>query len=188
MLHKYNLAFIPSKNPEQFIQYAAKLSQAAPSDKYLLGVASFPHVSLCHFEIESNQIEDIWKRVCALELPELHLTFDEKRSKSYTSHPQWDNVCWVSLIPDNIVTLTEIHLEIAKIIKTPLNAAFSEYDPHLTLFNSHAETACALLNHERRLDPPLEEKFSIALGLIDSVGQVTKILFCHNEPNSTCPI
>ena len=118
MLHKYNLAFIPSKNPEQFIQYAAKLSQAAPSDKYLLGVASFPHVSLCHFEIESNQIEDIWKRVCALELPELHLTFDEKRSKSYTSHPQWDNVCWVSLIPDNIVTLTEIHLEIAKIINS----------------------------------------------------------------------
>lgn len=188
MLQKYNIAFIPSRNPEQFIQYAEELSQAAPSDKYLLGVGSMPHVSLCHFEIESNKIEDIWGMVSALELPELHLTFEEKRSKSYAGHPKWGGVCWVSLIPDYMDRLNEIHLEIAKIIKTPLNAAFSEYDPHMTLFNSHAEKSCALLNYAPRLELPLEEEFGVALGLIDDVGQLTEILFCNNEPSSTCKL
>ncbi len=180
MLQKYNIAFIPSSNLEQFIQYAKELSQAASSDKYLLGAESIPHVSLCHFEIASNKIEEVWGMVSALELPQLHLTFREKRSKSHTNHLKWGDICWVSLIPDHIERLTEIHFEIAKIIKKPLNTAFSKYDPHLTLFNSHAEASCALLNHVPQVDPPLEEKFNVALGLIDDVGQVTKILFYNN--------
>ena len=135
--------------------------------------------------MESNKIEEIWNRVSALELPELHLTFGEKRSKLYAAHPKWGGVCWVSLMPDHIEQLTEIYLEIAKIIKTPLNAAFSDYDPHLTLFNSHAETACAHSNDVPQVNPPMEGEFNIALGLIDDVGQVTEILFYNNEPRST---
>lgn len=183
LLQRYNIAFVPSREPQQFIQYAEELSQAAPSDKYRLGVGSIPHVSLCHFEIEDNKIEDIWDMVDALGLPMLHLTFEEKRSKLYTGHPKWGGVCWISLIPDHIVQLTEIHLEITKIIKNPLNAAFSDYDPHLTLFNSHAETACVHFNQAPQVTPSLEDMFSIALGLIDDVGQITKILFCNHKPH-----
>jgi len=186
LLQKYNIALIPSRNPEQFIQHAEELLQNAPSDKYRLGIGSIPHVSLCHFEIESNKIEDIWSMVSALELPEIQLSFGEKRSKSYTGHPKWGGVCWVSLIPAHIERLTEIHLEIAKIIKIPLNAAFSEYDPHLTLFNSHAEELYAHLNNLPQVVPPLEEEFNVALGLIDEVGQLTEILFCNYEPRSIC--
>ncbi len=135
MLQKYNIAFIPSKNKKQFIHYAEALSQDIPSDKYRLGETSIPHVSLCHFEIESNKIVEIWNKIRALELPDIHLLFGEKRSKSYLGHPKWGEVCWVSLIPDHLKDLLKIHLEVAQIIKTPLNAAFSDYDPHLTLFN-----------------------------------------------------
>jgi hypothetical protein len=185
LLQRYNIAFIPSRNPQQFIQYAEELSQAAPSDKYRLGVESIPHVSICHFEFEGNKIEEIWNTVSALDFPELHLTFEKKRSKLYTAHPKWGGVYWVSLIPNHIVQLTEIHLEITKIIKEPLNAAFSDYDPHLTLFNSHAETACVHFNHAPQVNPPLEDAFNIALGLIDDAGQITEILFCNNESYST---
>jgi hypothetical protein len=105
----------------------------------------------------------------------------KKRSKLYTGHSKWGGVCWISLIPDHIAQLTEIHLEMTKIIKNPLNAAFSDYDPHLTLFNSHAETVCVHFNHAPQVNPPLEDAFNIALGLIDDVGQITKILFCNNK-------
>jgi hypothetical protein len=176
VLQKYNIAFIPSKNPQQFIQCAEILSQDAPSDTYQLGVRSIPHVSLCHFEMEPSKIEEIWNRVSSLKYPELHLTFGSKRSKLYTAHPKWGGVCWVSLIPDHIEYLTEIHLKIAAIIKTPLNAAYSDYDPHLTLFNSHAQTACAYFNNVPQMNPPLEDEFHIALGLIDDFGQVTEII------------
>jgi hypothetical protein len=78
LLQRYNIAFVPSRNPQQFIQYAEELSQVAPSDKYKLGVKSIPHVSLCHFEIEDNKIEGIWDMVSVLDLPKLHLTFEKK--------------------------------------------------------------------------------------------------------------
>jgi hypothetical protein len=176
MLQKYNIVFTPDQNLKQFIQYAEKLSQDIPPDKYLLGVNSIPHVSLCQFELESDRIEDVWGKVIALKPPALRMTFAERRSKSYPGHPKWGGVCWVSLMPDHIDQLTKIHLEIANIIKKPLNAAFSEYDPHLTLFNSLAEESCAFLNRMPKVDPPLAEDFNVALGLIDDLGQVTEIL------------
>lgn len=183
MLRKYNIAFVPSGNTQLFIEYAAELSQVAPPASYLISEGSIPHVSLCHFEGVDTKIEEIWDSVTALELPTLHLSFDKKRSKCYPGHPQLGGVCWVSLIPDHIDTLSAIHLEIAKIIKTPLNASFSHYDPHLTLFNSLGESTYAHINQSPQIYPPLEAEFNIALGPIDDVGQITEILFLNK---ATC--
>jgi hypothetical protein len=176
LIKRYNLAFIPTGNADQFIHYAAQLSQVAPADKYILGGASIPHVSLCHFAIDSQKIESVWEAVKELGLPKLHLIFKNRRSKIYPTHPTWGGICWISLIPDHIDKLTEIHLKVAAIIKAPLNAAFSEYDPHMTLFNSHAEKPCTQLNFQPQVDSTLEDEFMVALGLIDNVGQITKVL------------
>ncbi len=176
VIKKYNLAFLPA-TPEPFIQYARDLSREALPHSYLLGENSLPHVSSCHFAIETQQISTIWEKVCDLKLPTLTLTFNRKRSKSYANHPQWGGVCWVSLIPDQQDELTRIHWEIAQIIKTPLNAAFADYDPHLTLFNSKEEKTCHLFNSNPKVQPPFQDHFKIALGLIDDVGQITEILY-----------
>lgn len=126
--------------------------------------------------MDSDSIESIWRQICNLPLPPLTLSFATRRSKSYANHPQWGGVCWVSLMPDHLRELYLIHLEVAAIIKKPLNAAFKDYDPHLTLLNSCNEEACSSFNESPQVSPPLKEQFTVALGLIDEVGQITKIL------------
>ena len=174
---RYNLALIPANNPDQFILYAQSLSNTAPADQYLIGRgASIPHVSLCHFDSEPEDIDIIWQQVQTLALLPLHLTFDHHQSKAFPGNPKYTNIVWVSLIPDNKELLKNLHLTIADIIKEPLNAAFDRYDPHLTLFNSRAKVACASFNDLPHIVPAFEDDFVIALGLTDDVGQVTDIL------------
>ncbi|MCA0404138.1 MAG: 2'-5' RNA ligase family protein [Proteobacteria bacterium] len=174
MHQRYNLALIPT-NSLQFVQYSDSLSQIAPTDTYQLGQDSLPHVTLCQFEMPSNQIDAIWDKVKALELASIELHFAIKRSKIY-EHAKWGGVCWVSLISNELNKLKEMHLDITQIIKNPINAAFNDYDPHLTLFNSNYEEAYAHLNLEPEVNPPLRDEFRIALGLLDNVGQITEIL------------
>ncbi len=87
-------------------------------------------------------------------------------------------------MPDHLDELTRIHLEVAAIIKKPLNASFKDYDPHLTLFNSCNEEACSVFNELPQVSPLLKEQFIVALGLIDRVGQITKILTSTQDISS----
>lgn len=173
---KYNIAFIPKKNQEQFITFAEKVHKAAGIGAYLLGEHSIPHVSLCHFEAEELQIEKIWTEIKFLNIESIKLTFDEIRSKSYHGHPKWGGVSWVSLISDNLDQLKNIHLNVASIVKKPLNASFYQYDPHLTLLNSYNEQACLAFNY--KLLNPLIDDFFMSLGPIDKNGQLLKIAYC----------
>lgn len=176
---KYNIAFVPIQNRDQFIQHADTLSSTAPGDRYHIGGdASIPHVSLCHFE--SDNIEEVWQQVQALQIPPLHMTFDHHRSKSYPGNPKDAGVSWVSLMPDNLEELKDLHLQIADIIKKPLNAAFENYDPHMTLFNSKNQEACSEFNQNPQVTP-LEDDFTVVLGVIDDVGQITEIIYSNEE-------
>jgi hypothetical protein len=173
---RYNIALIPANNPDQFILCAQTLSNTAPADKYLIGRgASIPHVSLCHFDSDSDQIEPIWQQVQALAIPTLPLTFDHHLSKAFSGNPKYANIVWVSLIPDKKAELKNLHLIIADIIKVPLNSAFEHYDPHMTLFNSRAKVACAQFNNHPHIVPAFEDDFVIVLGATDEVGQLIDI-------------
>lgn len=174
---RYNLALIPITNPDQFILYAQSLSNTAPADQYLIGRGqSIPHVSLCHFDADPEDIDTIWQQVQTLTLPALHLTFDHHLSKAFAGNPKYTDIIWVSLMPDHRAQLKDLHLLIAEIIKEPLNASFDRYDPHMTLFNSRAKVACAELNEHPHIVPAFTDEFVIALGTTDEVGQVTEIL------------
>lgn len=176
MIKKYNIAFVPKKNPRQFIDYAIALAKDVSFATYLLGEQCVPHISVCHFLAEENSIENIWQQVSALNISPMKLIFDTQRSKSYPGHPKWGGVSWVSLISDHLDILKAIHLKIAVIIKEPLNASFSDYDPHLTLFNSFNQTECFVFNKNFRLKEPLIDNFTIALGPIDNNGQLLSIV------------
>ncbi|HVT62700.1 MAG TPA: hypothetical protein VHD33_04345 [Legionellaceae bacterium] len=173
MKKRYNIALIPIQNQHAFIKMAEALSSTITPATYMLSANSFPHVSVCHFATESEQIDTVWKKVKNLSLSPLTLSFTTRRGQTYPNN----EVAWVSLIPNHIDNLMDIHLKIAAIIKHPLNAAFADYDPHLTLFNSLEKTSCEWLNHHSEIHPPLTEEFVIALGESDDVGQFTKILF-----------
>lgn len=174
---KYNIAWVPSNDKGQFENFSAKISQQIRYEKYLLGDHSIPHVSICHFECDEHAVEEIWAKVKGLDLHKIDLTFGCIRSKSYPGHPKWGGVCWVSLMPDKLDQLIKVHLMIAQIIKVPLNAAFSDYDPHLTLLNSCDERKCNSLNETPQLKDKLTDDFSIALGEMDEEGQLLHIVY-----------
>lgn len=172
----YNIAYIPQKNQDKFIQYARDLSKLASAGNYLLGECSIPHVSLCHFAMEACDINAAWGKACAIQYPKIRLIFNTVTTNSRANHPKWGHVSWTSLRPNHRKDLTDMHLAVASIIKTPLNASFLQYEPHLTLFNAFSDTACNLPNVEAAVVPPFEEDFVLALGLIDEVGQVVQVL------------
>ena len=176
-MKKYNIAYIPSLQQSQLIAYAAELAAVLGADKYLLGEKSIPHVSLCHFEQQESEVANVWQAIKALALPSLQLTFNSMRSKTYPDHPLWDGVSWLSLMPDKLAELTAIHLKITAIVKNPLNAAFNDYDPHLTLLNCRDRLRCAQVNLASKVDPAFTDEFSLALGPIDDEGQLITILY-----------
>ena len=178
MLQRYNLAFMPLRHSKKFIQLAYGTALGIKPGHYLLGSTSLPHVSICHFITEETHVERIWGQVQALAIPPLSLTFSTKKMKIYPPDSYCDvTQCGVSLIPNNKDALMKIHLQIASIIQKPLNAAFSDYDPHLTLFNSYDIDGCIHFKHAPDLHSPVEDTFAIALGVIDHIGQVTHLLF-----------
>ena len=81
------------------------------------------------------------------------------------------------MISDQLEELKEIHLQIADIVKTPLNGAFDNYDPHMTLLNSRLADVSVDVNELSAVNPALESAFTVALGRLDDVGQISEILF-----------
>lgn len=184
---KYNIALIPTQNTDQFIHYAHQLSKSVSADKYHITMAgSIPHISLCHFFTERDNLHAIWQQLQALALPRLYLTFDHHLSKGFPGNPKYRDMVWVSLMPNKRDQLTQRHLLVADIIQQPLNAAFEYYDPHMTLFNSRAKAACAQLNQRSQITPALEDDFVLALGPIDDVGQLMSIHFKEDAPATGC--
>jgi hypothetical protein len=173
---KYNIALVPTEeNADPFVKYSTTMFSVKAAE-YSLGVNSKAHVTLCHFEAEEKEINDIVTKVRALNQPAVQLTFSTQRSKTYPTHLVWGQWSWVSLISDKLDELKKLHLRVAEIVR-PTNAAFDAYDPHMTLFNSYDKEQCAAINQSQQLGTPLTGKFEIILGSLDDVGQVTEILY-----------
>lgn len=182
MTDKYNLALIPSQDKiEAFAAYAQNTFPIKP-DLYLLGTYSIPHVTLCHFVADAKNIHEIVSIVRTMNIPLMELTFAKQRSKTYPADSIWGQWSWVSLLPDKIAELKNLHLQIAKIVK-PTNAAFADYDPHLTLFNSKDHTACNRINLATDASPVLSDSFHIALGRLDDIGQIKEVLTRVSDPD-----
>jgi hypothetical protein len=175
---KYNLALIPVKKEPEIIQYAQKFS--LPAYSYRIGESSFPHITLCHFETEKENLRTIWGEALLMDHQPIHITFTALRCKTYAL-PLYGPTAlyWISLIPDSKPQLQNSHLAIAGIIKNPQNAAFEHYDPHLTLFNSTDQRSTAL-NYSIK-EPHLADDFTIALGESDSYGQLIKIIYTNDK-------
>jgi 2'-5' RNA ligase len=168
MLKKYNIALVPVLQNEKIIRCAEYFLKI--SDQYQLGKNSLPHVTLCHFQANENEIDLLWKRVCKrLEKHQLELTFE------YFSCTTFDNkIYWISLIPDQSSTLDKMHQTVAAIVNQPIN---QHYDPHMTLLNTKDINYKNMLNEMRQSYTTISDHFALALGERDAVGQLIKILY-----------
>lgn len=168
MKNRYNIALIPLTHSQAIIKLSHHF--AAIADSYLLGEKSLPHVTLCQFEADESELDTIWKSVFAsMPNASLQLTFSEFSCVTKL------NLNWISLLPDKIDILKKMHSEVALIIKAPLNKSFKEYDPHMTLINSKDPSYQKAI--EKISYDPLTDKFVLALGRSNEIGQFTEVLF-----------
>lgn len=163
MKSKFNIVLIPITQTPRIVQTAEKISYLA--DEYLLGKTSFPHVTLYQFWRNGAEIPAIWDKISQL-IAYVDLRFE---TASYVTFDE--EIFWISLMPDQRELLTQLHAEVAAIIDKPIKNTF---DPHMTLVNTRNKTcdvAHILQDYE-----VISDRFVLAIGSCDKVGQVTRII------------
>ncbi len=173
MLRKYNIALVPTSKNEEIIHCAEYFLKI--SDQYQLGKNSLPHVTLCHFQVNENEIAHLWERACeALDKHVLELNFMDFSCITFDN-----KIHWVSLMPDQRSLLDTMHQTVSKIVNKPAN---QNYDPHMTLMSTQDTNYKLMADELIKSYATISDHFVLALGERDEVGQLTKILYqCERE-------
>jgi 2'-5' RNA ligase len=177
---KYNLALTPISHGDEVVKCANQFSSMA--NTYLLGENSLPHVTLYQFEASERLIEDIWKRVNESWKKDLiELKFEEFSCISFDNE-----IFWTSLLPNNRENLFKMHALIAELLGKPIK---SNFDPHMTLFNTKNSDYKNDVELIKSTYKPISDTFVLSLGHSDDVGQLSKIICQYEDkPKVTCRI
>ena len=170
MKHRYNLALLPKHKSAEIITYAKQFASLA--DRYILGQYSLPHITLCHFLAEPPLLDGIWEEARRMVKPQpLTLTLDSLCGSRSA------NAFWIMLVTDQKDKLKEMHYAAANIIQKPLNRAYEDYFPHLSLINSQDKNYQAAISQASQSFQPFQDEFVLKLGRSDEAGQFTEILY-----------
>ena len=165
-MKKYNIALLPLTKTNDFINISQKFSSL--SGGYLLGLQSLPHVTIGQFHSNEDNIFEMWEKACDKLTKFVNLSFKE------ISFITFDKVTfWISLIPEQIYILNEIHSKLTATLSNPIERY---YDPHLTLVNTTNKLSLNEIKRILEKDIPIFDGFFLALGECDELGQLTKII------------
>jgi hypothetical protein len=174
MKTRFNIALIPITKSAEFIQCAKNFYGIATT--YKLGVDSLPHVTICQFMAEENDVAAIWETICdSSALQSILLNFN---AYSFFSS---EAKSWISLLPDHLDALVETHFIAANLIETRIGRCFKSYDPHMTLVSTQEKNFKAIaMAHKIR---PIQDLFVLSLGKADELGQYQKVLYTCEPMN-----
>jgi 2'-5' RNA ligase len=168
MKKRYNIALLPTAKNANFIARAKNFYPIAFN--YKLGPQAMPHITLCQFYSEDTEVNTLWKKILSTGVPHsISLSLNE-----YSLFEAID-YNWISLRPDNLDALMQMHCMIAKLIASPLGRVFENFDAHLSLINTReADTKTAVAAVPLA---PLEDKFILSLGRSDEIGQYKQVIY-----------
>ena len=165
MLKKYNIALLPKRKNEKIIELSEQFDLNFYD--YKLGKKSYAHLTIIQFYADNFQVEKKWLALCEqYKMHEIELIF-----QFFSIFTLDSQVFWLSILPDKIKILYEIHRSVCSILKLSENKL---YDPHVTLFSTK----------DRRLNLILEsfpsflvsDYFVLSIGECDEAGQFTKLI------------
>jgi 2'-5' RNA ligase len=170
-MKKFNLALLPCKAEGEAVNLAQRF--ATLSESYLLGKGSKPHVTLCQFYSEEEQVAEIWEKANQITSGKvLHLCFNQ-----ISDFHSEEGRIYIQLVPEPNEALQQWHEKIAHLIEAPLGRVFEAYFPHLTLATiqkARLEQAYAEMS---QLKIKFKDDFRLGLGRCDEVGQVIELLY-----------
>lgn len=168
---RYNIALTPMHNGRKIIALSEKFKDIA--DQYLLGDNSLPHVTLCQFIANEDEIPEIWNKACdSLNQKMINLVFKEFSCITFN-----DSMFWVSLLPNNSDKLMEMSCIITDIVKSPVSKSHNRYDPHMTLVNTKNKEYKKIAKNISESYKLISDKFILSLGQSDNIGQYTKMIY-----------
>ena len=167
MLEKYNIALIPLNASDDFICVSNKFSML--TTEYKLNQRSFPHITIHQFYANEMEVEEIWHNICGkIKHPYINLNLIKFSCVTFD-----DTNFWVSLIPDNLMALNNLHHKIAPFIDS---LHTRPYDPHLTLISTIDIEYKNKINSLIYEYDPISDMFVLSIGRCDSKGQFTEIV------------
>lgn len=169
MKKKYNLALVPTTQSKEIVRLAATFSPL--SHQYCLGKHSLPHVTLYQFHFIETEIAYLWQEISSIWRQEMiELSF-----KEFSLTGSVSQIFWLALLPNERARLQGMHHMVANFLTLPIKLTF---DPHMTLLNSQKKAAliAAKVESEKNYHP-IADRFVLALGESDAVGQLTKIIY-----------
>lgn len=165
-MKRFNIAYVPKYNSKEFISISESFKPK--SHNYNLGEDSLPHITICQFIADENEIGQIWSEVCSnISEYSVSLIFNSFSNISFD-----EKLFWLSIIPKPNQQLIDTFNIVSKIVKPIRNDTF---DPHLTLFNYFPEKLN--INFPINAKLSIEEEFELILGESDNVGQLKNIIF-----------
>jgi 2'-5' RNA ligase len=168
MKNRYNLALVPLNKHDDLRAFAKNFYAIALN--YRMGETSIPHITLCQFIADENDLGAIWADASRIqESKVLRIRLNEVRC---LASPGFNAV---SLMPDNEEALTTLHYAIANLVEERRSKCFAEYDPHLTVINTEKpefENYVSGIAYET-----IEDDFNLVLGLSDDLGQLKSIIY-----------
>lgn len=181
MTKRYNIVLLPSfKHSNEFINYAASFSSIA--NQYILGKKSLPHITVCQFEIEKNDI----KKVHEINQQLMQITIQKRIFPEFTSlnfvslEGEFSGMLAVDLGIKRNEPIMLLHQKVTALLEslgfTVLNAKGDLYRPHLTLtFLSYKNNLHSFI-FPKKLMGPSKEPFSLCLGTADLNWQLTGLI------------
>jgi 2'-5' RNA ligase len=164
VIKKYNLALLPMNHRQSVIELSSTFASIAGS--YQLGEHSLPHVTLCKFFAEEQQLAAIWELVSVVVSEPLKLSFRE------FSYIKLKSQYWISVLPTESDALHVLHYKLHQLVHP--GKLKQSYDPHMTLVNLSDDSYPYLLE---TLKADFSDSFCLAMGANDEVGQFVKVIF-----------
>lgn len=163
---------MPMAINDEIVRLSLEFSDLA--DNYILGEKSLPHLTLYQFEVEEEEIVSIWEQLCEKwkEVP-IDLMFEKFSCLTFDNH-----VFWVSLLPNHMEALHDMHEKIASIINKPIKKTFN---PHMTLVNTKDKEYEVKIDIYSGSYKQLRDMFILKLGRCDDIGQFTEIIYTYSD-------
>jgi 2'-5' RNA ligase len=175
----FNIALLPSD--EKFVHDCIQLVQTNLKEQatgYLLGEHTYPHVTLCQFAAEHNQLEKIWSSIEGMQAEPLMLSFGH--IYILPGHGAHAEKIWVGLTlvksPQLVQLQKSVH-ETLQQLGIESGTKVSNYTPHLTWARCDSNKPVTISKM-----PPQElwlnkHPFNLTIGLSDVNGVYQACLF-----------
>jgi 2'-5' RNA ligase len=181
----FNIALLPTD--ENFVQSCIQMVQANLKDQavgYLLGEHTYPHITVCQFAAEHDQLEKIWSSIEAIQPKPMKISFGHiyvLPGRGAHLGKIWVGLTVVKSTP--LVGLQKSVYEALQQLGIQGSTKVSNYTPHLTWARLDGEKPVTIPKMPPQELWQSQHAFNLTIGLSDASGVYQECLYSTHQPD-----